>query len=449
MGLRLRLCARRDTRALKLLPQSLLWRTVLLLALLIVISQLLWFGMVRWLDREPRAKQIAQQAASVVQLTRTALITVHPIKRRFFLKQMHQQEGIRIYPILTDEPAAIQEKRPFLKLVQKHIKQRLGEETQVSFGRRGVVGLWVSFKIDDDEYWVAMPRVQVERVTPQQWFLWGALSLTLALIGAWYIASRINRPVQALSKAAEQIGLGERADPIPEQGPAELRSLTRGFNQMNADLIRLQQVRTIMLAGISHDLRTPLTRLRLAVELQEGKIDNEIQTGMVQDIEDMDAIIGHFLDFARGLESEPLTAVNLNALIEETCARYARNGNAIATALSALPQLALRPLAMQRLLSNLLDNAFKHGGTETTIHTALNGKRITLTVLDRGPGIPANEVDAALQPFSRLSTERSSPAGAGLGLAIVDHIARMHGGKLELLNRVGGGLEARVTLSCT
>ena len=431
---------------MKFLPQTLLWRTGLLLALSIIISQLAWFGMVRWLEREPRAQQIAQQAVGIVQLTRTALIAVHPAKRRFFLREMHQQEGVRIYPAFPGESAGIQPQRPFFKLVQQNIKQRLGENTQVSFGRRGVAGLWVSFKIEDDEYWVAMPRVQVIRVPPLQWIMWGAMSLALALIGAWYIASRINRPVQALARAAAQIGLGKPADPIPEQGPAELRSLTRSFNQMNADLLRLHQARTVMLAGVSHDLRTPLTRLRLAVEMLQAKVDAATLSGMVQDIEDMDAIIGQFLAFARGIESEALQPVDLNQLVEATCARYARSGKPVACELGALPILALRPLAIQRLLNNLLDNAFNHGGMDVTVQTAHNGEAVTLSVLDRGPGIPANEVDAALQPFSRLNSARSGQSGAGLGLAIVEHIAHLHGGKLELLARVGGGLEARVTL---
>ena len=431
---------------MKLWPQSLLWRTVVLLALLIIISQLAWFSMVRWLDRETRAQQIAQQAASVVQLTRTALIAVAPAKRRFFLMELHQQQGIRIYPANPGEGAGFQPKRPFFKLVQQRIKQRLGEDTRVSFGRLGLPGLWVSFKIEEDEYWVAMPRVEVIRMIPLQWIIWGILSLGLALIGAWFIASRINRPVQALVKAAAQIGLGENADPIPERGPAELRSLTRSFNQMNADLLELHQARTVMLAGVSHDLRTPLTRLRLAVEMLQTKVDSATQIGMVQDIEDMDAIIGQFLAFARGIESEALQTVDLNQLVEATCARYARSGKPITCELGTLPILALRPLAMQRLLNNLLDNTFNHGGTEVTIRTAHSGSAVTLSVMDRGPGIPANEVDAALQPFSRLNSARSGQSGAGLGLAIVEHIAQLHGGKLELLARSGGGLEARITL---
>ena len=427
-------------------PQSLLWRTMLLLALLIVTSQLVWFGVVRYLEREPRARQQARQASSVVQLTRTALIAVHPEKRRFFLVELDRQEGIRIYPAVPGEATGIPPNRPFLTLLAREIKQRLGPDTQVAFGRRGLPGLWVSFKIGDDEYWVALPRIKAERPATLQWMLWGALSLVIALVGAWLIAWRINRPVQALARAAAQIGKGEQPDALAEMGPLELRTLTRSFNRMSTDLSRLHQERTVMLAGISHDLRTPLTRLRLAVEMLDNTLDAAARAGIVQDIADMDAIVGQFLAFARGAEDEPRASVDLNQLIEATCERYARSGKHIATELGALPQLTLRPLAMQRLLSNLIDNAFHHGSAEVTLKTAHNDNHVVLSVLDRGPGIPPAQIDAALQPFSRLDAARGGYAGAGLGLAIVESIAQMHAGKLELLQREGGGLEARVTL---
>lgn len=427
-------------------PQSLLWRMLLLLALLIIASQLVWFGVVRHLERAPRAQQLARQVVSIVQLTRTALIAVEPEKRRFFLVELDRQEGIRIYPGFPGEPIGAQPKQPFPQLLAQDIKQRLGPDTQVSFGRRGIPGLWVSFEIEGEEYWVALPRIKVERPLTPQWLVWGAASLVLALIGAWLIAWHINRPVRALAQAAAQIGKGGKPAPLAEAGPIELRTLTRSFNQMNADLARLNQERTVMLAGISHDLRTPLARLRLAIEMLGDKTSDAARAGMVQDIEDMDAIVGQFLAFARGAESEPRQSVDLNQLIAATCERYARTGKTIATELNALPPLALRPLAMQRLLSNLIDNAYHHGSSEVTIQTTHSASHVVLSVLDRGPGIQPDKVDAALQPFSRLDAARSGQSGAGLGLAIVERIAQMHDGKLELLARAGGGLEARVTL---
>lgn len=430
---------------MRLWPQSLLWRTVLLLALLMVATQLVWFGIARYLEREPRARQLAQQAVGIVQLTRTALLAVPPENRRFFLLELDRQQGIRVYPAFPGEAAGRQPGRPFAKLLVREIRQRLGADTQVAFGRRGIAGLWVRFKIEEDYYWMALPRVRAERPATPQRLVWGAASLSFAVLGAWLIALSINRPLQALAGAARQIGKGEQPPPLAETGPLELRELTRSFNQMNADLTRLNQERTVMLAGVSHDLRTPLARLRLAVEMLRNG-DAPTRAGMVQDIEDMDAIIGQFLAFARGAEDETPVTANLNQIIAEMVERYARSGKTVTTELEDLPPMSLRPLAMQRLLANLIDNAFHHGSAEVRVRTAHGAGEITLSVLDRGPGIPAAGAAAALQPFSRLNTARSGHAGAGLGLAIAQRIVQMHWGQLELLARSGGGLEARVTL---
>lgn len=429
---------------MKLLPRSLLARTLFLLAALIVSSQLIWLAVVRYADREPRAAQIARQAVSVVALTRSALIAANRENRRYLLTELHEREGIRVYPAEPNEPIGLQPNRPFFMLISQEIKRQLGDDTQVALDRKGLRALWVSFNIDDDRYWVAMPRVRLERSLPLQWIVWGGISIALALLGAWFIVWRVNRPLRALAQAAEKIGKGEAPPPLPEEGAEELRVLTRKFNQMNSDLTRFNQERTVMLAGLSHDLRTPLARLRLATEMLDTT--NSARAGMVQDIEELDALIGQFLAFVRGAETETPTATDLNALARELHERYTRSGKAITLELNTLPPCKLRPMAMQRLLGNLLDNAFHHGSTEATIRTEQQGKHIVLSVLDRGPGIAAQDTATALQPFARINSARSGHAGAGLGLAIVERIAQMHGGKVELLPRPGGGLEVRVTM---
>lgn len=429
---------------MKLWPQSLLWRTVLLLALLMVISHFVWFSIVRYLEREPRVRQLAQQAASIVHLTRTALLAIPPEQRRFFLVELDRQQNIRVYPAFPGDAVGRQPQRPAGRLLIREIQQRLGPDTQVSFGRRGLPGLWIRFRIENDHYWIALPRVRSERPETPQWLVWGTASLGFALVGAWLIAWGINRPVQALARAAEQIGKGEQPAPLAEVGSAELRALTRSFNRMSADLTSLNRERTLMLAGVSHDLRSPLARLRLAVEML-GE-EHAARSGMVQDIEDMDAIIGQFLAFVRGVENEAPQRIDLNKLIAETVERYTRAGKPIKTILGELPELMVRPLAVQRMLSNLIDNAFHHGGSDVSVQTAYSEIGVSVSVLDRGPGIRNADIPAALQPFSRLNPARSGHAGAGLGLAIVERIVRMHDGRLDFLPRGGGGLEARVVL---
>lgn len=430
---------------MKVVPQSLLGRMVLTLAVLIIASQLLWFFIVRNLEREPRARQLAQQAAGVVQLTRTALIAVRPDKRRFFLSELDRQEGVRVYPAFPGEPAGVQPSGPFFPLLAKEIKKLLGEDTEVSFGRHGLAGLWVSFKIEDDEYWVALPRVVVQRPATLQWLIWGSLSLLITVLAAWAVVWRLNQPLSALARASRQVGQGVNTTPLTESGPAEIRGVTRSFNQMTHSLAQLQQERTIMLAGISHDLRTPLARMRLAVEMLGEKAGAQTQAGMVQDIEDMDAIIGQFLAYARGVDEAPREA-DLNAIVREVSARYARADQAIDLELAELPKLALSPLSIQRLLSNLIDNALRYAGASVSVRTAQVQNQVLLSVLDRGPGIATAQTELALQAFSRLDSARGGERGAGLGLAIVARIAQQHGGEVRLLARAGGGLEVQVSL---
>jgi two-component system osmolarity sensor histidine kinase EnvZ len=216
---------------------------------------------------------------------------------------------------------------------------------------------------------------------------------------------------------------------------------------MSADLKRLDDERALLLAGVSHDLRTPLSRIRLGLEMMDEKSAGGLKSGMVQDVEDIDAAISQFLDFARITEGEALvTEGDLNALAREVCDRYARSGKPLTARFAPrLPSVSLRPLAIQRLIANLVDNALRHGGGAVELETGVENGRITIEVLDRGPGIPPDAAGRMLMPFTRLDTARSS-AGTGLGLAIVDRIARLHGGSVQLLPRHGGGLRARVEL---
>jgi two-component system osmolarity sensor histidine kinase EnvZ len=429
-----------------LFPRTLLWRSVLLIALLLGLAHLAWLQIFRMSEREPRARQVAQQIASVVNLTRAALVTANPSRRLELLQQLSREEGIQVYSGHPGERVSPLPQRPFLELVAAEIKRQLGASTRLAVSRDGVRGAWVSFDIDGDEYWVFMPRSRLERNDPLRWLGWGALVLALALIGAFLIVARVNRPLRQLAVAADQIGHGRTPQPVAETGPEEIRTLARAFNQMSADLKRLDDERALLLAGVSHDLRTPLSRIRLGLEMMDEK-GAGLKAGMVQDVEDIDAAINQFLDFARITEGEAVVSDgDLNALAREVCDRYSRSGKPLTARFAPrLPPLALRPVAVQRLIANLVDNALRHGGGTVELETAIEDGRVTIEVLDRGPGIPAQEAERMLRPFTRLDTARSS-AGSGLGLAIVDRIARLHGGSVQLLPRDGGGLRVRVEL---
>jgi two-component system osmolarity sensor histidine kinase EnvZ len=435
---------------MRLWPRSLLWRSVLLIAILLVVANLAWVQIFRVSERTPRARQTAQQIASVINITRWALITADPARRFELLSELSKSEGIQVYVDDREEKVAPLPARLFIQEVAGELKRQLGPDTAVTLERGGVRGVWVSFRIDDERYWVLMPRSRIERNDPLRWLGWGALVLGLALGGAYFIVSLINRPLRELTRAAGQVGRGATPEPVRESGPSETGTLALAFNKMAADLKRLDDERVLLLAGVSHDLRTPLARIRLGLEMMDDRGDTALREGVVQDIEDIDVSIGQFLDFARLRDAEEAVAdSDLNMLVDGVVARYARAGKPVRFDPGEVPLLPIRHRAMQRLLGNLVDNALKHGGAaEVDVATGHEGATVYLEVLDRGPGIPADSAERMLQPFTRLDTARSG-SGTGLGLAIVDRVARMHGGTVKLLARDGGGLRARVELPVT
>lgn len=440
---------------LRILPRSLLWRTFLLVAMVMMLSVAAWFSIFSLYDREPRARQIAQMLASVANLTRAALLAARPDARVVLLRELSDREGIHVYPSDADETIVPLPTDGMSRRVEEIAREQLGPRTRVTLERNGERGLFVSFRIEDDdeeEYWAALPRERLERVLPLSWIGWGVAAFLLALAGAWLIVFRITQPLKAMEIAARQVGAGDTPSPLLEVGPSEIATVARAFNQMNADLARLDQDRALILAGISHDLRTPLTRLRMGIEFTT---DAALRDGMVADVEEMDMTIAQFLDFARTDSGEATQDIALPELLAEITAQYARRKMTIEyradQATESTTTIHGRPQAIRRAITNLIDNAFRYAPPTTPadapeLTLLVVGRQIQIDISDRGPGIPVTEIDHMKRPFTRLDSARSNVTGAGLGLAIVERIARAHGGRLDLLPRDGGGLIARICL---
>ena len=423
---------------------SLLARSFLLIAALIVTAVLASFQIYRVHEREPRANELAQQTVSTVNLTRAALINADPFRRRELLVELNESEGLRVFPATASEKLDPLPEDPLLDRVAPRVRQALGAETRFASERDGEDGFWVSFFIDEDEFWVMLPWERFEPVFGLQWVSWGLALLALALAGAWLIASRMTRPLAALTDAAGRLGRGEAHRPLAEEGARELRVLSSAFNRMASDLERIERDRAMVLAGISHDLRTPLSRLRLSLEMSGASAN--ATDAIAADVEEMDGIIGQFLDFARG-EDEQKQEGELRSVLEELAEHYGRLGKKLSFDNKDYLVLRFARMSVRRAIANLIDNALRHAGEPVEVAGFTQEGRAVVEVRDRGPGIPAQETERLKRPFTRLDRARGSRSGSGLGLAIVDRVARAHGGSLELLPREGGGLVARLTLS--
>ena len=420
---------------------------MLLIALLLAISIYASLKIFDYFDREPRATTAALQAVTIVNYTRASLIASHEDRRLALLSELSGREGVRVYVADFLEDIEPLPNDPFINLIAQKIRERLGVETIITINHYGISGLWISFNVEQDDFWVLIPKIQVDRPFPWHWLGWAAVVGLLSLFGAYLIASRINQPLNLLVYAADRLRNGEPAPRLPETGVAELREVSRTFNDMAESLVRLDSERTLLLAGVSHDIRTPLARLRIAVELLPDEGCESLKAGMVEDIADMDNIIHQFLDFVRGVEGEPTKMMDINVLLQALQERQARAGRELKVNLSSTYFIPLRPLAMQRLLDNLVGNAYAYSKGVVEVESKITAKNIVISVFDNGPGIPAEHAERLLRPFERMDSARNkNEGGSGLGLAICNRIAKLHRGKLELINRPTGGLEARIML---
>ena len=428
---------------MRLWPRSLFGRLALLLLLVILISQ----ATAIFLFRQDRAALLARQFddTKIVQLKslRAALASADPKSTRATLAQFGQAYQARIVPQEEAPPLRGPPQGPRFQELEERLKAELGPETELRIQPRMQL-LWIKLQAGDRAYWAVFPLPRPGEDAPSRALEWSLIALAVLLLSAYAFARYLARPLRQLSDAVARVGQGQSPEPLPESGPTEIVNLNRGFNRMLTSLKQAEEDRTLLLAGVSHDLRTPLARLRLGIEV--GMRDEKERAGMVSDIEEMDRIIGQFLDFARGDRDNGAELRELNDIVAPLIERYRNGGRDVVFAAGRLPPLPLRATAMSRLVGNLLDNAMRYGKEPVDVRTELEGSSIVLDVADRGPGIAADQVDRLKRPFTRGESARTDATGAGLGLAIVERIARMHGGTLELLRRDGGGMLARVTL---
>ncbi len=431
---------------------NLFWRTFFFLALLLFGSIIAWLQTFRTLETEPRAIQSAQQLATLVNTARVALRYVDPVGRDMLITTLAEEEHVRIMtrdPKDAFEPYVSDE---FGEMIANELTRRLGAGTVVAGAVNQKEGLWIGFSIDKKAYWLLTDPSQLGPSRTSTWAIWLVTAVVLSLAGAAVIARLINQPLKQLSFAASRMRDGDfDASRLDEQvATSEVREVNIGFNRMAAQLSKIEQDRVVMLAGISHDLRTPLARLRLETEMSVA--DADARQHMVADIAQLDAIIDKFLDYARP-EPAHLEAIVLNDVIAQSLYAVADYPDMnVSISVPENTRVLADRVDLSRVISNLLENSRRYGRSNDTgiaqvdVSARVSDAWVLLKIRDHGNGVASEVLSRLTNPFFRGDVARTEATGAGLGLAIAEKTVLRMGGLFSLSNTGSGGLAAHIKL---
>jgi two-component system osmolarity sensor histidine kinase EnvZ len=426
---------------------SLFRSTAAIVAVALIVFQLIMLAITAYYIMLPMARRSADDLAALMVLSAQTWVELPPQTRRDFELELAKKHNLWLFEATTKLPAHDRH-LPYLSLLEDALSARTGEAIRIKVTQWEQAWFWAEIHTGEKLIRIGFPREHLGMQMPLALLLVLAATIALTLITAIILARRITRPLERLSQAARHVGLGNIPETLPESGPEELAGLARAFNLMALQVRELLANRTTLLAGISHDLRTPLARMRLAVEMLPGDADPKLIARLQHDLEEMNRLIGEFIELSRGLEKETPQATDLSQLLRELAHDASQGGEMVECRATASCLRPLGPMALRRIVANLLGNAVRYGaGQPVTIALTCDEEAAVIRVLDRGPGIPPEQAENVFRPFYRLEASRSTTTGgSGLGLAIARQLADANGWKIELLPREGGGTEARLTL---
>ncbi len=330
----------------------------------------------------------------------------------------------------------------FTRELRREVQRELGEPVTILFEFKPVPALWIHYP-SLGNVWIREPLVFYAQYSPELIIAWVLGTPLLALVIAIILVRQLNRPLARLQATAQQYTREGKTTLLPtDRGPLEIRQVNAAMNQMIGSLEQAAAERTIMLAGISHDLRTPLTRMRLTAEFMP-KDDLQLQEGLIYDIDDMEAILEQFISYMRDGADEPIQMTDVNAIVQELIVQF--KPLHIIHQPQHLPPVPLRSLSIKRMISNLINNARRYGREPIWLSAALAQQTLRILVRDHGDGIRIEDADSLMQPFVRGESARTTQ-GSGLGLAIVKRIVNLHHGTVSMRNHPEGGLEVTVEL---
>ena len=425
-------------------PRSAFGQTVFLVAALLLINQVVSYVTVSLYVVKPTIEQVnlmlAKQVKTVFIDWEDGIEINDDLSEKFFeitgIDVMTQREAMR---------QGLGQTREY-PMFSRSMSAQLNGSARVRITQTGPLVYWIEAP-QAPGYWVKIPLSGYQENNLE--FLTFYLSSIgfLSVLGGWLFARHLNRPLKALQQAAVKVGKGDFSTKLEEEGSTEVIEVTRAFNQMSRGIAALENDRRLLMAGVSHDLRTPLTRIRLATEMMSDQ-DEYLREGIIYDIEDMNGIIDQFIEYLRHHKREELSCEDINALVGEVVNCELKHQRSITFKSNpSIESIPLSSVAIKRVVTNMIENAIRYsdGDIEVLSYYNSNKKYVVIAVNDNGPGIPESELESVFEPFKQGDAARGSE-GSGLGLAIIKRIVDMHDGKVKLENRPEGGLSAQIYL---
>ena len=430
---------------MRFLPKSAFSQTVFLIGSLLLINQIVSLLSVMFYVIDPSFQQINSLLARQVKVLFIADERGIQVPKELS-EEFIKATKIQVHTRRSAEMNGLNEAERF-PYFSSQMSKELGGNTEVRVYKGQASYIWVR-PPQAPNYWVKIPLDDFEQKNISPLTIYLIAIGVLSVAGGWVFVRQLNLPLKALQEAAEEVGRGDFPERLKEQGSTELVAVTRAFNQMSAGIKQLEKDRNLLMAGVSHDLRTPLTRIRLATEMM-GPNEDYLKEGIVNDIEDMNMIIDQFIAFIRHHKEEALVATDINNLINDVVeAEQQSKDRVIDVDLDkSISMLMMRPVAIKRVITNLIENALRYSDKEVNICTGIDEEKqhVFFCVSDKGPGIPEQQIANMFEPFSQGDAARGGE-GSGLGLAIIKKIIDMHNGEVTLENLPVEGLKVTVSL---
>ncbi|WP_114327210.1 two-component system sensor histidine kinase EnvZ [Candidatus Colwellia aromaticivorans] len=427
---------------MKVLPRSAFGQTVLLIGFLLFVNQVVSYISFALYVIEPNQQQINQLLAKQI---RVVFIDIKDARiSPKMAEAFHRETGIGVYR----EAEALKlglGLAGYYPYRSEQMSELLGGFAEVRISQGDEYLFWIR-PPQAPNLWVKIPLLGLEEANFSPLVIFLGILGVLSVAGGWLFVRQINRPLKSLQHAAEDVGRGDFPEPLIEYGTSEIMAVTQAFNHMSKGIKQLEDDRNLLMAGISHDLRTPLTRIRLASEMMSAE-DEFLKDGIEKDIDDMNNIIDQFIDYIRHDSKDKAVLGDLNVLVEEVVSVEIPANRNMHIITKECPKIPLRHVAVKRALANLIQNALRYTEGDIDISTGVDKRKgyAYFIVSDQGDGIPEADIERLFQPFTQGDKARGTE-GSGLGLAIIKRIVDTHGGNVELSNKPEGGLQAKVSL---